>query len=211
MAEAAASAEGAVSNVNDKLSTKLDTGVFEEFKSKAATKEELEERVGAAQSLILGKIELMPFSPTDLPKRWYHSNGDKYRKDSPQGKALLSLPESYRTAFKIVDTGDEVNVPNLYHTDGRGYFLRVSRMPGEVQGDAVRNVAGRVLRGLDGGPSGSFYVGNSPVGQGTRPLTWSSTGNTLSNIDFDLSRSVPTANENRPLNIGLTPAIYLGV
>ncbi|WLT05825.1 hypothetical protein [Gilliamella apis] len=28
---------------------------------------------------------------------------------------------------------------------------------------------------------------------------------------FDASRVVPTANENRSLNIGMTPVIYLGV
>ena len=43
---AAASAEGAVNNVSGKLATKLDTSVFNEFKSKAATKEELEDKVG---------------------------------------------------------------------------------------------------------------------------------------------------------------------
>ncbi|WLS92952.1 hypothetical protein RAM17_06750 [Gilliamella apis] len=30
-------------------------------------------------------------------------------------------------------------------------------------------------------------------------------------FDFDASRVVPTANENRSLNIGMTPVIYLGV
>ncbi len=45
---AAANAEGAVNNVTGKLATKLDTSVFNEFKSKAATKEELEEKTGNA-------------------------------------------------------------------------------------------------------------------------------------------------------------------
>lgn len=43
---AAANAEGAVNNVTGKLATKLDTSVFNEFKNKAATKEELEDKVG---------------------------------------------------------------------------------------------------------------------------------------------------------------------
>jgi hypothetical protein len=30
-------------------------------------------------------------------------------------------------------------------------------------------------------------------------------------FDFDASRVVPTSNENRPLNIGMTPVMYLGV
>ena len=45
---AAANAEGAVNNVTGKLATKLDTDVFNEFKGKAATKEELEEKTGNA-------------------------------------------------------------------------------------------------------------------------------------------------------------------
>ena len=53
----AASAEGAVSNVNGELATKLDTSVFNEFKGKAATKEELEERVGdLASRMFTGQL-----------------------------------------------------------------------------------------------------------------------------------------------------------
>ena len=45
---AAANAEGTVNNVTGKLATKLDTSVFNEFKGKAATKAELEEKTGNA-------------------------------------------------------------------------------------------------------------------------------------------------------------------
>ncbi|WP_049259235.1 hypothetical protein [Eikenella corrodens] len=37
-----------MNNVTGKLATKLDTSVFNEFKSKSATKEELEEKTGNA-------------------------------------------------------------------------------------------------------------------------------------------------------------------
>ena len=43
---AAANAEGAVNNVTGKLATKLDKSVFETFKSEAATKREMEDKVG---------------------------------------------------------------------------------------------------------------------------------------------------------------------
>ena len=36
-------------------------------------------------------------------------------------------------------------------------------------------------------------------------------GELVSGDNFDASRVVPTAHENRPINIGMTPAIYLGV
>ena len=55
-AEAAASnAEGAVNNVTGKLATKLDTSVFEEFKNKAATKDELGEKVGNLKNQLGGE------------------------------------------------------------------------------------------------------------------------------------------------------------
>lgn len=208
---AAANAEGAVNNVTGKLATKLDTSVFNEFKGKAATKEELEEKVGAAQSQVLGKIELLPFPADALPSRWYHANGDKYRRDSPQGKALLALPEAYRNAFRIVESGNEVNLPNLYHSDGRGYFLRSSKTLGEVQGDAVRNVTGRLMYGVSDGISGAFYIDSVQIGTGRQGFLQKNGTHTLNTFNFDASRVVPTANENRPLNIGFTPAIYLGV
>ena len=52
---AAANAEGAVNNVNGKLATKLDTSVFNDFKGKAATKEELEEKVGNLKNQLGGE------------------------------------------------------------------------------------------------------------------------------------------------------------
>lgn len=51
---AAANAEGAVNNVNGQLATKLDTSVFNEFKGKAATKDELEEKVGNLKNQLGG-------------------------------------------------------------------------------------------------------------------------------------------------------------
>ena len=213
---AAANVEGAVNNVTGKLATKLDTSVFNEFKGKAATKEELEEKIGAAQSQLLGKIELLPFPADALPRSWYHANGDKYSQDSPQGRALLALPESYKRAFKIELNNGKVNLPNMYHNDGRGYLLRASKVLGEIQEDAIRNITGTLDASRSGagllvegsGASGAFSI------QRTRWSTKASAGSGATQpivLDFDASRSVPTANENRPLNIGLTPAIYLGV
>lgn len=233
---AAASAEGAVNNVSGKLAAKLDTSVFEEFKSKAVTQEELEEKVGAAQSQVPGKIELLPFPADALPKRWYHANGDKYHKDSLQGKALLSLPEAYRTAFKIAVSGDEVNLPNLYHSDGRGYFFRASKVLGEVQGDAMAKHYHASGIGYTSG-FGLFFPRNAsngnyelPIGQamhgqmltvtsGQPPAvvdhTWwgsRSEGFMRNLFTMDTPKQKSGANgENRPLNIGFTPAIYLGV
>ena len=124
---------------------------------------------------------------------------------------MLALPEAYRNAFRIVESGNEVNLPNLYHSDGRGYFLRSSKTLGEVQGDAIRNITGCLMYGVSDGISGAFYIGSVPAGTGRQGFIQRNGTHTLNTFNFDASRVVPTANENRPLNIGFTPAIYLGV
>lgn len=212
---AAANAEGAVNNVNGQLATKLDTSVFNEFKSKAATKEELEQMRGMvlSASQIRGKIELLPFPADALPKGWYHANGDQYEDTTPQGKALSALPDALKQAFRIVLTGTKINLPNFYHTDGRGYFLRASKTLGTVQDDAIRNIVGNLYFVVSGTgqqqPTGAFGYqltnGLSVSGQGFKNGFKSNT------YVFNAANVVPTADENRPLNIGLTPAIYLGV
>ena len=212
---AAASAEGAVNNVSGKLATKLDASVFNEFKSKAATKEELEQMRGMvlSASQIRGKIELLPFPADALPKGWYHANGDQYEDTTPQGKALSALPDALKQAFRIVLTGTKINLPNFYHTDGRGYFLRASKTLGTVQDDAIRNIVGNLYFVVSGAgqqtPTGAFGY------QGTNGLSLSGQGfkggHQSNTYVFNAANVVPTANENRPLNIGLTPAIYLGV
>ena len=159
---AAANAEGAANNVNGKLATKLDTSVFNEFKGKAATKEELEQMRGTvlSASQIRGKIELLPFPADALPKGWYHANGDQYEDTTPQGRALSALPDALKQAFRIVLTGTKINLPNFYHTDGRGYFLRASKTLGTIQDDAIRNIVGNLyfIVGSNGWqhPTGAF-------------------------------------------------------
>ena len=212
---AAANAEGAVNNVTGKLGTKLDASVFNEFKGKAATKEELEQMRGTvlSASQIRGKIELLPFPADTLPQGWYHANGDQYEDTTPQGRALSALPTALKQAFRIVLTDTKINLPNFYHTDGRGYFLRASKSLGTVQDDAIRNIVGNLYFVVSGtgqiSPTGAFGYqltnGLGLSGQGFRG------GNKSSTYAFNAANVVPTANENRPLNIGLTPAIYLGV
>ena len=204
-----------MNNVTGKLATKLDTSVFNEFKGKAATKDELEQMRGTvlSASQIRGKIELLPFPADALPQGWYHANGDQYEDTTPQGRALSALPTALKQAFRIVLTGTKINLPNFYHTDGRGYFLRASKTLGTVQDDAIRNIVGNLYFVIGGAgnwpPTGAFGYqttnGLGVSGEGFR------SGRQSNTYAFNAARVVPTANENRPLNIGLTPAIYLGV
>ncbi len=73
---------------------------------------------------------------------------------------------------------------------------------GVVQGDAIRNITGQycneIFRGAVGASLlGAFYQGT----QGTTSGAAGGTGSAGYNMNFDASRVVPTANENRPLNV----------
>lgn len=164
--------------------------------------------------LIIGRIDLLPFRPGDLQGRgWYHANGDRYGINTAQGEALLALPEYYRTAFNIAASGGFVNLPNMYHNDGRGYFLRASQILGKIQGDAIRNITGSAaayIHDNDHTTQGALSV----TDKAQRGLVWQRNEDNygvLAKLNFNASAAVPTADENRPLNIGFTPAIYLGV
>ena len=82
-----------------------------------------------------------------------------------------------------------------------------------MQDDAIRNIVGNLYFVVSGTgqqqPTGAFGYqltnGLSVSGQGFKNGFKSNT------YVFNAANVVPTADENRPLNIGLTPAIYLGV
>ena len=81
--------------------------------------------------------------------------------------------------------------------DLRGLFLRGhggnSAALGVQQGDAIRNITGYGGNAIMGAPTGAFsgsYYGHH-VGASSWPVYF---------CDFDASRVVPTAEENRPVN-----------
>ena len=89
--------------------------------------------------------------------------------------------------------------------DYRGLFLRGlggnSAALGVQQGDAIRNITGNVrqLLGIQvGSTTNPFY--ESVVDEERGVNTNNSDGWHRFILHFDLSRSVPTANENRPIN-----------
>jgi len=100
--------------------------------------------------------------------------------------------------------------------DGRGVFLRStdpSRLinstlfseNGSLQGDAIRNIIGKVKIGFETAPAttGAFYESNV-TGDGV-----SGGGSDFRNINFDASRVVPTADENRPKSYSSTLCIKI--
>ena len=102
-------------------------------------------------------------------------------------------------------SGENFNLPNF--SDGK--FMRSiggnAAGLGVVQGDAIRNITGSIVtrsntdgniqaQGAFGGEVNSSWWAQMTRGSGT-------------NINFDASRVVPTANENRPLNMSVVVLI----
>lgn len=107
----------------------------------------------------------------------------------------------------IKQTGNpraDVQIP-----DCRGYFLRGlgghSAKLGVPQTDAIRNVTGAFGQWASSGHGPFRYTQDSRLHESIR------SGATTNNvIDFDLSRVVPTAEENRPINIAYNIIIFTG-
>ena len=164
----------------------------------------------ALNSLFVGKIELLPFRSTNLPTGWYFCNGDRFPLSTPQGVALNGLPTEFKSDWGITISNNSISLPNLFYSDGRGYFLRsvdgLKRNVGSVQTDAIRNITGTFGGCLTRGGTGAFFD------PGTAITDNYNGGPYLSNrTAFDPSRVVPTADENVVLNCGMTPAIFIGV
>lgn len=173
--------------------------------------EQLEE-MKANSGLYVGKISLLPFRPLELPDFWYFCNGDRFALSGAQGLVLSGLPTSLKVDWGIVVSGVSINVPNLFY-DGRGAFLRAvdgsARLPGSWEDDAIRNIEGTAgpishTFGNYGSATGAF----SKVEE-TSVSHLNASGH-CGRIVFNARNVVPTADENRSLNIGMTPAIYLG-
>ncbi len=164
-----------------------------------------------ARAFVSGEIRLWPFRASELPSGWYFCNGDQYATSSAVGQELAALSAAFRSDWGISVAGGKINLPKLFHTDGRGCFLRAvdgtTRQVGTLEGDAIRDITGAIwyLFGLNADGNGAFGRRGSWI-----PGSYGGTG-PLWELDFKASRVVPTAPENRPLNMGMTPAIYLGV
>ena len=169
----------------------------------------------------IGEFRLMPFRAGELPFGWYFRNGDNYLLSSPQGRALNGLSANYKRdhqiAIKNINGQQYINVPSAFAPDGRGYFERpangTTRQVGSAEDDAIRDIWGHIDTGVvanhheytRGAFCGTYAI--HPKNGGFQPTKeWDAWG-----FDFYASRVVPTAHENRPINMGLTPVIYLGV
>lgn len=142
---------------------------------------------------------------------------------------ICTSPQNAFAEIYVATSGTQSGVHNYTNTlygqgsgtnqnapDGRGVFLRStdpSRLinstlfseNGSLQGDAIRNIIGKVKIGFETAPAttGAFYESNI-TGDGV-----SGGGSDFRNINFDASRVVPTADENRPKSYSSTLCIKI--
>lgn len=157
----------------------------------------------AQSSLPAGYVALLPFRAADLAAHcpgWHFCNGDQYALTSPVGTALNALPENFKADWGIVVSGANISIPNMFYSDGRGYFLRsvdgTTRQVGSVE--------------LDQFQTHTHIVGEDGLEQYTRQEVHLIRPNTAGNV----ISSGPTGRhgiETRSLNVGMTPAIFLDV
>ncbi len=105
-----------------------------------------------------------------------------------------------RGAYAANSSDGMFRVPdyNSMYTDSIGaLFLRGNNgsvSNGEIQKDAIRNITGTVSQASSYSPTGAFYA---VTGAGYTAANY--TSGTIT--EMDVSRVVPVANENRPVNI----------
>ena len=172
-----------------------------------------------------GDIRLTPYRAGALPFGWYFCNGNRYAVDSEPGKALAGLTPQFRSDWKIaVDANNTINLPNMFHSDGRGYFIRsvngTARQAGSVEADQMRPITGTTTRWggySSAGPTvltaatGAFSTNTE--GRGNIVENYALTGVKFNYDTFNsaLLGTNYSGADTHPLNIGMTPAIYLGV
>lgn len=163
------------------------------------------------QDEVVGEVAF--FARTTPPSGWLKANGAAVSRTT-----YAALFAAIGTTFGAGDGRTTFNLPDL-----RGEFLRClddgrnidrGRRLGTAQGDAIRNITGK----LDGSAMGSGnqvlegkMIASGAIGTTYQQRQWSGDqggwGEQSVSFDFDASRVVPTANENRPRNVALLACI----
>lgn len=163
------------------------------------------------QDEVVGEVAY--FARTTPPSGWLKANGAAVSRTT-----YAALFAAIGTTFGAGDGRTTFNLPDL-----RGEFIRGlddgrnidrERRLGTAQGDAIRNITGK----LDGSAMGSGnqvlegkMIASGAIGTTYQQRQWSGDqggwGEQSVSFDFDASRVVPTANENRPRNVALLACI----
>ncbi|OBU12999.1 hypothetical protein AYY18_14145 [Morganella psychrotolerans] len=179
----------------------------------------------------VGEFNQSPFRASELSSGWYSCNGDLYDLTSPQGQALNSLSANYKIDWGIKVSNGKINMPTPRQTDGKTAILRpvngTARLPGSVEGDAMRRLQGdfyaRGVMQADGKRSsvGAAWGKNASLFSNASRSTDEQAImlNTIADykyevvdrVMFDTQNAVPSSDEFRMLNMGVTLTMYLGV
>ncbi len=163
------------------------------------------------QDEVVGEVAF--FARTTPPSGWLKANGAAVSRTT-----YAALFAAIGTTFGAGDGRTTFNLPDL-----RGEFLRClddgrnidrGRRLGTAQGDAIRNITGK----LDGSAMGSGnqvlegkMIASGAIGTTYQQRQWSGDqggwGEQSVSFDFDASRVVPIASENRPRNVALLACI----
>ncbi|GKX41625.1 tail fiber protein [Pectobacterium carotovorum subsp. carotovorum] len=140
----------------------------------------------------------VPYPSATPPAGWIKCNGQSFNKS-----AYPQLAAAYPSGVLPDLRGEFVRGWD----DGRG--ADAGRTLLSAQGDAIRNITGRLLYGYDAdtgvaadADAGALHYDTTQGVRDSQYLTWAThTANLWYPAKLDASRVVPTANENRPRNI----------
>ena len=131
--------------------------------------------------------------------RYNFSNYPRIQRALTAGYGSEYFTNNGDNTFSIVDLRGRF--PRLWSNGGN---IDGGRTFNTLQGDAIRNMTGRLVRGT--GAGGGLVEGADGVFSGASPSRSPAQGsnfNCFSVINFSASRVVPTANENRPYNFNI--------
>ena len=113
--------------------------------------------------------------------------------------------------FRKHPNGLGLYLPSCGEQFFRGWTQGAGREAGSWQQDAIRNILGQL---------GSIWSYKNTLPGGTGALSWTTSGEggfaasseiTMQGVTFDASCVVPTAEEDRPVNVALPVILYLGL
>lgn len=152
---------------------------------------------------------VMIFAGDTAPAGWLKANGAAVSRT-----VYANLFAAIGTRYGAGDGYSTFNLRDLrgefprFWDDGRG--VDSGRGLGTWQSDAIRNIAGNAATYTqdDIRPNGVLGISN----KATRGIVWENNWQNFgiqAQLDFDASRVVPTANENRPRNVALLACIKI--
>lgn len=162
-------------------------------------------------SEIVGEVAF--FARTTPPSGWLKANGAVVSRTT-----YAALFAAIGTTFGAGDGHTTFNLPDL-----RGEFIRgvddgrnvdIGRGLGSSQGDAIRNITGKFWSEFGGykyvittNADGVFALTENDGRRDTFKGDVANYGATNKKVEFNASRVVPTASENRPRNVALLACI----